>query len=236
MLKKRIIYVLIIVILLITCLCIIINKKQISNNTLNEQENIEKIEEVKEETGATGNTDIYEVQEDKTTNTEIVTVKANIKYKVAFAGMIKQSKPVFGEIDKIFEENYPKKNGIWIENNSRNKVLEEMNNSNMFNSKYAINKDGYLVIEKENTLNENDKKIKNIINGKKQYIFSISSLCYIVDDITGEILDYSFEDMDKYQTFEYFEDENKKIIFITENKSNQLKENEIIESLLNILE
>ncbi len=236
MLKKRIIYVLIIVILLITCLCIIINKKQSSNNTLNEQENIEKIEEVKEETGATGNTDIYEVQEDKTTNTEIVTVKANIKYKVAFAGMIKQSKPVFGEIDKIFEENYPKKNGIWIENNSRNKVLEEMNNSNMFNSKYAINKDGYLVIEKENTLNENDKKIKNIINGKKQYIFSISSLCYIVDDITGEILDYSFEDMDKYQTFEYFEDENKKIIFITENKSNQLKENEIIESLLNILE
>lgn len=236
MLKKRIIYVLIIVILLITCLCIIINKKQSSNNTLNEQENIEKIEDVKEETGATGNTDIYEVQEDKTTNTEIVTVKANIKYKVAFAGMIKQSKPVFGEIDKIFEENYPKKNGIWIENNSRNKVLEEMNNSNMFNSKYAINKDGYLVIEKENTLNENDKKIKNIINGKKQYIFSISSLCYIVDDITGEILDYSFEDMDKYQTFEYFEDENKKIIFITENKSNQLKENEIIESLLNILE
>ena len=236
MLKKRIIYVLIIVILLITCLCIIINKKQISNNTLNEQDNIEMIEEVKEETGATGNTDIYEVQEDKTTNTEIVTVKANIKYKVAFAGMIKQSKPVFGEIDKIFEENYPKKNGIWIENNSRNKVLEEMNNSNMFNSKYAINKDGYLVIEKENTLNENDKKIKNIINGKKQYIFSISSLCYIVDDITGEILDYSFEDMDKYQTFEYFEDENKKIIFITENKSNQLKENEIIESLLNILE
>ena len=61
-------------------------------------------------------------------------------------------------------------------------------------------------------------------------------MCYIVDDITGEILDYSFEDMDKYQTFEYFEDENKKIIFITENKSNQLKENEIIESLLNILE
>lgn len=236
MLKKRIIYVLIIIILLITCLCIIINKKQDSNNTLNEQENIEKIEEVKEETGATGNSDIYEVQEDKTTNTEIVTVKANIKYKVAFVGMIKQSKPVFGEIDKIFEENYPKKNGIWIENNSRNKILEEMNNSNMFNSKYSINKDGYLVIEKENTLNENDKKIKNIINGKKQYIFSISSLCYIVDDITGEILDYSFEDMDKYQTFEYFEDENKKIIFITENKSNQLKENEIIESVLNILE
>ncbi len=236
MLKKRIIYVLIIIILLITCLCIIINKKQDPNNTLNEQENIEKIEEVKEETGATGNSDIYEVQEDKTTNTEIVTVKANIKYKVAFAGMIKQSKPAFGEIDKIFEENYPKKNGIWIENNSRNKILEEMNNSNMFNSKYSINKDGYLVIEKENTLNENDKKIKNIINGKKQYIFSISSLCYIVDDITGEILDYSFEDMDKYQTFEYFEDENKKIIFITENKSNQLKENEIIESVLNILE
>jgi hypothetical protein len=38
--------------------------------------------------------------------------------------------------------------------------------------------------------------------------------------------------MDKYQTYEYFEDENKDIIFITENKSNQLSEKEIVNSVL----
>jgi hypothetical protein len=88
------------------------------------------------------------------------------------------------------------------------------------------------MLENENNANENDKKLQKALNSKKQYLISISSICYIVDDITGEILDYSFENMDKYQTYEYFEDENKDIIFITENKSNQLSEKEIVNSVL----
>ena len=59
-------------------------------------------------------------------------------------------------------------------------------------------------------------------NGDKIYSITISSKCYIVDEITGEIQDYSFEDMDEYQTYEYFEDEEKMIICITENINKQL--------------
>ena len=233
MLKKRIIYVLIIIILLITCLCIIINKKQDSNNTLNEQENIEKIEEVKEETGATGNSDIYEVQEDKTTNTEIVTVKANIKYKVAFAGMIKQSKPAFGEIDKIFEENYPKKNGIWIENNSRDKILQILNRN--LNNEYEINKNGYLDIKKEDNLTDIDKELKKMIGAKKKYIITISEVYYGVDRVSGEILDNFYEDMDPYQATKIVDYGDDIIIFVTTNKEQKLTDKEILQELISYM-
>ena len=57
---------------------------------------------------------------------------------------------------------------------------------------------------------------------------------YIVDDVTGEILDYNFENMDKYQTYEYFEDNDRIIVFVTENSSNVLTESEIFESLINL--
>ena len=159
-------------------------------------------------------------------------MKAEVKYKVAFAGMIKKELPTMDEIDKIFNEIHPKENGIWIEKTSREKVLDVLGDSNFFNSEYTINQNGYIVLENKNNANENDKKLQNALKSKKQYIISISSICYIVDDITGEILDYSFENMDKYQTYEYFEDENKNIIFITENQNSQLSKNEIINSVL----
>ena len=89
-------------------------------------------------------------------------------------------------------------------------------------------------MDRKNNQNDNDKKIEKIIKGKKQYILDISSVCYIVDDITGEILDYNFENMDKYQTYEYFEDSNKSIVFITENSTNILTNLEIFESIIKL--
>lgn len=149
--------------------------------------------------------------------------------------MIKGKKPEFSEVDDIYINNIPKNNGIWIEKNSRNKIEELLNNSNLLNSKYEIDENGYVKIKENGKQNDNDKKLKNIINGSKQYIFSISSICYIVDDVTGKILDYNFENMDKYQTYEYFEDNNKMIIFITKNSNKQLEEKDIIESIINLL-
>ncbi len=149
--------------------------------------------------------------------------------------MIKGKKPEFSEVDDIYINNIPKNNGIWIEKNSRNKIEESLNNSNLLNSKYEIDENGYVKIKEKGKQNDNDKKLENIINGSKQYIFSISSICYIVDDVTGKILDYNFENMDKYQTYEYFEDNNKMIIFITKNSNKQLEEKDIIESIINLL-
>lgn len=191
------------------------------------------VEELKNEIGATGNTDIYEVEQEYD-GRNIITVKPNIKYKVAFAGMIKKSKPNINEVDNILNEKLPKKNGIWIEEKSRDKILELFNNKKV-NSKYTIDNDGYLKIESKNNQNDNDKKIDKIINGNKQYILDISSICYIVDDITGEILDYNFENMDKYQTYEYFENNDKIIVFITQNESGLLTNEEIFDSVIKLL-
>lgn len=227
--KKKIIFSIIgIVVALGIILFFWMNRKIDSNNIGNQK----KIEDLKYEVGATGDSNIYELQTSNSSKEEILTVKASVKYKVAFAGMIKKALPTMEEVEKVLQDNHPQENGIWIEKNSREKIVEVLNNKEIFNSKYVVNENGYIVLEEENKANANDKKLQKAVNSEKQYIISISSICYIVDEITGEILDYSFENMDKYQTYEYFEDGNKDILFITENKENQLSEKEIVDSVL----
>ena len=244
--KKKIILVTMLLIILIIILILLFNKRiqkdnkqnnfeqygeQVDKNQIEYQPNV-TVEELKNEIGATGNTDIYEVEQEYD-GRNIITVKPNIKYKVAFAGMIKKTKPSMNELDNIVEEKLPHKTGIWVEEKSRDKILEIFNNGDV-NSKYLIDDDGYLKIDRKNNQNDNDKKIEKIIKGKKQYILDISSVCYIVDDITGEILDYNFENMDKYQTYEYFEDGDKSIVFVTENSTNVLINLEIFESIIKL--
>lgn len=205
--------------------------EKVDKNQVAYKENT-NVEELKNEVGATGNADIYEIEKEYD-GRNIITVKPSIKYKVAFAGMIKKSKPNMNELDNILNQKLPKKNGIWIEEKSREKILELFNNK--VNSKYTIDNEGYLKIESKNNQNDNGNKIEKIINGDKQYILDISSICYIVDDVTGEILDYNFENMDKYQTYEYFEDNDKIIVFITQNKAGLLTDDEIFDSIIKLL-
>lgn len=244
--NKKVIILVVLLIMFAAILALLFNKRiQKDNNQNNfEQygEQVDKnqieyqpdvtVEEIKNEIGATGNTDIYEVEQEYD-GRNILAVKPSIKYKVAFAGMIKNAKPSMSELDNIMEEKLPHKTGIWVEEKSRDKILEIFNEGDV-NSKYLIDDDGYLKIDRKNNQNDNDKKIEKIIKGKKQYILDISSVCYIVDDITGEILDYNFENMDKYQTYEYFEDKDKYIVFVTENSNNVLTNLEIFKSIINL--
>lgn len=206
-----------------------INKNQITYN-----ENA-TIDEIKEDTGISGDNEIYELQTEFD-GRKVLVVKANIKYKVAFAGMIKKSLPQMNELDTILKENFPKNNGIWVNTGSRDKLLKLINNSTILNSKYGINDDGYIFVSERNNQNALDKKFENAINSNQSSnILSVSSVCYTIDDVTGKIIDNDFEFMDEYQTYDYYEDENKKIIFITENKGNQLTNEEIIESVIKLL-
>ena len=193
---------------------------QITTSTQEESQiSSEKKTEIIEETGKQGDSDLYEIQEGED-NIKIATIKSSVKYKVAFAGMIKNKVPKKEELDDLLEKNHPKYAGIWIKSESQSEFLKYI--SSVTKSKNKKNQ------------NEYDKKIEEIINGNKIYIIDISSTCYIVDEITGEILDYNFEDMDEYQTYQYFEDGDKKIIFITENQNNQLTVKEIIESVIEL--
>lgn len=209
----------------------LVNEQNLEENSLSEQD-IKKVEEIKNEIGITGNTELYEIQKGYD-NKEIAVIKPNIKYKVAFAGMIKKHKPQMNELDNIIEKNHPKKNGIWIENNSREKMLKIIKHNTK--STYKIDDDGYIKIINKDVQNDNDKILEKIINSNKLFILNISSICYIIDDISGEILDFNFEKLDMFQNYEYFTDENRNIIFITENTKKMLSETETFQSVLNLM-
>lgn len=204
---------------------------QIDKNQLSYQDNV-TVDELKNSVGLTGNSDIYEIQEEFDGRKTLV-VKADLKYKVAFAGMMAKDKPEMDELQSIVDTYRPTENGIWVEENTRSKLLEILN-SDKFNSKYSIDNEGYLKVEENNKQNDLDKKLEKAIKGKKQYILDISSVCYIVDDVTGEILDYNFEDLDRYQMYEYFYDNDKTIIFISQNTRNIYSNEEILENVIDL--
>ena len=154
--KSKIVFSVLIISLI--CVAIFFSLKNQDNNTNNASENIDKnIEEIKNEVGITGNNELYEVITEYNGN-KVLNVKDDIQYKIAFAGIIKKSIPNLDEIDEVFEKNYPKKVGVWIEQTSRakfEKMLKEC-----VNNEYKISDEGYLQIEKENNPNDMDKKLK----------------------------------------------------------------------------
>lgn len=193
------------------------------------------LEELKEEYKITGESELFEVQTEND-GRKVLNIKPSINYKVAFCGMIKNMKPKMEELDKIFENNYPTKKGIWIKEIDREKILNYLNNNQFLHSKYKIDEEGYLNILEKNNQTDIDKKIQKLIMGDKQYIFSISSKCYMVDSVTGEIVENPYNELEKYQTYEYFKDEERMIIFITENKDSKMTKDEIFESVIDLLD
>ena len=227
--KKVILLILILIVIIFVIVKLFLGNKQ--DTFVNEYEKVDKnqvsykdnvtVEELKKDISATGDTKIYEIKEEFD-GRKILSVKDTIKLKVSFAGIIKNS--------------MQKSDGIWVDENSREKILNLFNNSEVTNSKYYINDKGYLKIEDKNKQTDIDKKIEKIIKDNKKIVFGLSSVCYIVDDLTGEIMDYDFEQMDQMQSYKFFEDDNKMVVFITENKQNQLKNDEILKDLFSLVE
>ena len=57
----------------------------------------------------------------------------------------------------------------------------------------------------------------------------------MVDPVTGDIVRNPYEDLNSTQTYEYFEYEDDKIIFVTENINKELTEDEIFESIIKLI-
>ena len=100
--------------------------------------------EIIEETGKQGDYDLYEIQEGED-SVKIATIKSSVKYKVAFAGMIKNKVPEKEELDDLLEKNHPKYAGIWIKSESQSEFLKYI--SSVTKSEYEINENGYLKIK-----------------------------------------------------------------------------------------
>ena len=70
-----------------------------------------------------------------------------------------------------------------------------------------------------------------MIKSDKLYIINITGVAYERDYISGEIVEYPFEDMDPEQVVEFYENGNKKILEITTNKKQELLDKEILEEI-----
>lgn len=248
--EKRIIICIILLIVFGICLFLIaknlnakeVQEKNINNETIDEDlknnstmyDEEATLEELKKEYNITGSNELYEIQTEYDGRKAIV-VKPEINYKVAFAGLIKNSIPDFSEIDSCFEENYPKNTGVWIDEDSREIIVSYLNNTELLNNNYSVNDSDFLQVNKSNNETELDKYVENAINLKGLNVISVSSTCYMVDPVTGDIVRNPFEDLDSIQTYEYFEYEDDRIIFVTENINKELTEDEIFESIIELI-
>lgn len=152
-----------------------------------------------------------------------------MQYVVALAGIVKNDIPTEEEVYTLLEQA-PRHNGIWIEKNSREDFMVLLQENNINN--FSINKNGYLESNKKDIQTEQEKQLKEMIDSNKLYIIDMSGKTYQRDYLTGEIVEYPFEDMDPYQTIEPYKIENSAILAITSNKENKLEQKEILDAIL----
>ncbi len=209
----------------------ITTEQQANTTELTSQEQKEIIESIKNETGLQAESSLYEVDTEYD-GRKVLNIKASVQYKVAFAGIIKKQKPKMDEVDSIVNNNHPTKNGIWVEEKSRNQILELISTNT--NSTYKIDNEGYLYIESKNNQNEYDKSLEELINQNGKMILTISNLYYEVDNVTGEIVEYPFEKLDNYQAYDKIESEENSIIVITTNSMSKLTNKQILDEVLQI--
>lgn len=205
------------------------NTSSINKNEIAYQENV-SIPQLKEETGMQADEDLYEIQVEYD-GKQVLDIKPDIQYKTAFAGMIKQSKPEFSEIDTLYETEHPTQSGIWIEPHSRDRFLEMLKDN--MNCQYQILDDGYLQIKANQNPKQEDIQLQKMIKSDSSlYIIAVSGVYYEVDRVTGEIIDQPFEMMDPYQASKMVETGNGMIIFLSENVRQKLTTMEVLEEVI----
>ena len=219
------------IIIVIFCIVIIIGLgvvgylKQKTSNEVSKEE----VKDLKEDIGVSGDTDLYQIQTEYDGN-KTLDIKPEIQYKVAFAGIIEQKVPELENVDTIFNKNYPKNYGIWIDSTSREKFLAMLKENS--DNEYEITEEGFLKIKKENNPTDIDNSLKEMIQSNKKYIITILGIYYEIDRVTGEILDNFYEDMDPLQATKSVDNKEDLIIFLTTNTEKKLTTKEILYELI----
>lgn len=202
------------------------NENRIENSE-NVIQNVEEIEGIKNEINATANTNIYKVEEESD-GRKILQVKPEVQFEVDLAGIIKNAKPDENELQSLIEKA-PKTNGVWIAKQSRENFLELLKKNGIEN--FSITDEGYLKRDGD-SINELGKSLQNMLNANKLYIINMTGTAYERDYISGEIVEYPFEDMDPFQIVEPYQQNNKIILEITSNKRQKLTGKEILETMV----
>lgn len=230
---KKIIPIIIICILIIIIIAFItsnshedvVDVNNTTNNEIKYDTNI--IENIKNEINSTADTNMFQV-ETEYDGRPIIQIKPEIQYTTVLAGIIENKKPEESEIEEILKKA-PTETGVWISEQSRENFLNLLSKNNINN--FSIDDNGYLKIDK--TSNDNSsKQLENMINSEYLYIIDMSGTCYMRDDVSGEIIEYPFEEMDPYQLIEPFSDENNIIFVMTTNSESLMSDEEMLDGLL----
>ena len=191
-------------------------------------DNIDEIEKIKKELNSTADTNIYQVEEEQD-GRKILQVKEEVQFNVDLAGIIKNGKPEENEIDDLVKKK-PKKSGIWISKQSRENFLQLLKNNNIEN--FEIDNDGFLKSKTKNTEISIEKDLQDMIESNNHYIINMTGISYERDYISGEIIEYPFEDMDPAQIIEPYILNDYIILEITSNKNKEIPNKDIIESIV----
>lgn len=230
---KKIIPIIIICILIIIIIAFItsnshedvVDVNNTTNNEIKYDTNI--IENIKNEINSTADTNMFQV-ETEYDGRPIIQIKPEIQYTTVLAGIIENKKPEESEIEEILKKA-PTETGVWISEQSRENFLNLLSKNNINN--FSIDDNGYLKIDKTSNDN-NSKQLENMINSEYLYIIDMSGTCYMRDDVSGEIIEYPFEEMDPYQLIEPFSDENNIIFVMTTNSESLMSDEEMLDGLL----
>jgi len=220
----KIFFIVVILIAIVLILITLKNNKNPRNDNISNVEESKTVEEIKKAIGATADAELYEIQEEYD-GREILTIKPDIQYKTVLAGILKNDQPSIQDIEKIDLSNFHA--GVWISEVSRSKFLQILKKCKIEN--FDIDNDGYLY-KKDVSSKEYSTKLDNLINSNILTIIDITGTCYIRDEMTGDVVEYPFKDMDLYQIYERFDTEGSSIIIIT---TNDVKETDILESICN---
>lgn len=241
--KKNILIVVLLVVVVVIAIILIFNNNTEKNNDQNILQNdiqnndfmnrmvstdANEINAIKNEINATGQTDIYQIEEEYD-GRRIIQVKPDVQYQVALAGIIKNGIPAEDEINTLLEQA-PTNSGMWISESSREKFMDLLNSNNI--SDFEISNDGYLKCNKQGNLTEQEEKLKNMAESDKLYVIDMSGKTYQRDYISGEVIEYPFEEMDPYQVLEPYKVEDSIILGVTSNKDNYLSDIEILEAII----
>ena len=195
-------------------------------NTNSEEEN-ERINSVKAQYGFTGDNSLY------TESNNELSIKPSIAYRTGLIGSIEQRMPTYAEINNTKVNGEPTGTGIWISPASRETFL---NCINSVENSFEIDENGYLKI-KSGANSTYAQKINEIKQQSLLVIVDMTGIDYIVDVVTGDIFKNEFEAMDPYQVYEYvdYEEANKSIIFLNSNQMNRLTNQEIIDTMMQVI-
>lgn len=203
----------------------------VENQVENENSENETIEELKKSVNATADSNIYEVGTEYD-GRQVLSVKSSTSFNVAFAGTINKDLKTVEEANNTIKEKIPTKTGIYLKDEN-NEFLKYINEYCL--SKYNVTEDGYLAIKEDKEKNEFDSIIQNAIKNQKTYFIYCDGEIKNIDNITGEIMNYDFENIDPYQAYEYIQDNDKIFIELSTNKKNKLTSKEIFEATIELI-